>query len=82
MEEGGTPEDNARIVESVLRGEPGARRDVVLLNAAAALVVAGIVDDLPAGVDRAALTIDRNSQCSNFLTLPSVSCRRTCSSRA
>src|SRR5438876_2769537 len=43
---GGTPEDNARIVESVLRGEPGARRDVVLLNAAAALVVAGIVDDL------------------------------------
>jgi anthranilate phosphoribosyltransferase len=55
---GGTPEDNARIVESVLRGEPGARRDVVLLNAAAALVVAGTVDDLPAGVDRAALTID------------------------
>jgi anthranilate phosphoribosyltransferase len=55
---GGTPEDNARITETVLRGEPGARRDVVLLNAAAALVVAGVVDDLAAGVDRAALTID------------------------
>jgi anthranilate phosphoribosyltransferase len=55
---GGSPADNARIVESVLRGEPGARRDVVLLNAAAALVVAGVADDLPAGLDRAALAID------------------------
>jgi anthranilate phosphoribosyltransferase len=55
---GGTPEDNARIVESVLRGEPGARRDVVVLNAGAALVVAGVVDDLGAGIERAALTID------------------------
>jgi len=55
---GGTPEENARIVESVLRGEPGARRDVVVLNAGAALVVAGVVDDLGAGIERAALTID------------------------
>jgi len=55
---GGTPAENAGIVESVLRGEPGARRDVVLLNAGAALVVAGVVDDLAAGIDRAALTID------------------------
>jgi anthranilate phosphoribosyltransferase len=55
---GGTPADNARIVEAILRGEPGARRDVVLLNAGAALVVAGVVDDLAAGIDRAALTID------------------------
>ena len=55
---GGSPADNARIVESVLHGEPGARRDVVLLNAGAALVVAGVVEDLAAGIDRAALTID------------------------
>ena len=55
---GGTPDENARIVEAVLRGEPGARRDVVLLNAAAAFVVAGVADDLAAGIDRAALTID------------------------
>jgi anthranilate phosphoribosyltransferase len=55
---GGSPDDNARILESVLRGEPGARRDVVLLNAAAGLVVAGVVDDLAAGIERAALTID------------------------
>jgi anthranilate phosphoribosyltransferase len=55
---GGSPEDNARILESILRGEPGARRDVVLLNAAAGLVVAGVVDDLAAGIERAALPID------------------------
>ena len=55
---GGTPAENATIVESILRGEPGARRDVVLLNAGAALVVAGVVDDVAAGIDRAALTID------------------------
>ena len=55
---GGSPGDNARIVESVLRGEPGARRDVVLLNAGAAFVVAGLDEELAAGIDRAALTID------------------------
>jgi anthranilate phosphoribosyltransferase len=55
---GGSPADNARITESVLRGEPGARRDVVLLNAAAGLVAAGRVADLAEGIDLAALTID------------------------
>jgi anthranilate phosphoribosyltransferase len=55
---GGDAAENARLVEAVLRGEPGARRDVVLLNAGAALLVADAVDDLGAGVERAALTID------------------------
>ena len=55
---GGTPDQNARAVEAVLRGEPGARRDVVLLNAGAGFLVAGAVDTLDAGVERAALTID------------------------
>ena len=55
---GGDAEENARMVESVLRGEPGARRDVVLLNAGAALLVAGAVETLEAGIERAALTID------------------------
>ncbi len=40
---GGTPEENARMTEAILHGEPGTRRDVVLLNAGAALLVAGVV---------------------------------------
>ncbi len=55
---GGTAAENARITESVLHGEPGARRDVVLLNAGAALLVAGAAGSLEEGIDRAALTID------------------------
>ncbi len=55
---GGSAAENARLSEAVLRGEPGVRRDVVLLNAAAALLVAGAVGDLEEGIDRAALTID------------------------
>jgi anthranilate phosphoribosyltransferase len=55
---GGSAADNARITEAVLQGEPGARRDVVLLNAGAALLVANVVDSLEAGIDRAGLTID------------------------
>ena len=55
---GGTPDENARIIETILHGESGARRDVVVLNAAAAFVVAGLAETLEDGVERAALTID------------------------
>ena len=55
---GGSPHENALMLEAILRGEPGARRDVVLLNAGAAFLVAGAVDTLGDGVERAALTID------------------------
>ena len=64
---GGTPDENARLTEAVLRGEPGIRRDVVLLNAGAALLVAGVVGQLEEGIERAALTIDagpRRPSCS------------------
>jgi anthranilate phosphoribosyltransferase len=55
---GGTADENARMIEGVLHGEPGARRDVVLLNAAAALLVAGAVGQMEEGIERAALAID------------------------
>ncbi len=55
---GGTPEENARTIEAIFRGEPGAKRDVVLLNAGAAFLVAGEVENLEGGIERAALTID------------------------
>jgi anthranilate phosphoribosyltransferase len=55
---GGQPEENAVLVEGVLAGEPGVRRDVVLLNAAAGFVAAGRAGDLAAGVRLAGVTID------------------------
>jgi len=55
---GGTPDENARLVEAVLSGEPGPRRDVVLLNAAAGLTVAGRTASLAEGVALARATID------------------------
>jgi anthranilate phosphoribosyltransferase len=50
--------ESARRVRAVLAGERGPARDVVCLNAGAALVVAGVVADLGAGVARAAAAID------------------------
>ncbi len=55
---GGDPATNARLVEAVLAGESGPRRDVVLLNAGAALVVAGRADAIGEGISLAAATID------------------------
>ncbi|WP_407492943.1 anthranilate phosphoribosyltransferase [Pseudooceanicola sp. MF1-13] len=55
---GGTPEENGRAFRALLAGEPSAYRDAVLLNAAAALLVAGKVDALPDGVALAAESID------------------------
>ena len=55
---GSDPATNARYVEAILRGEPGSRRDVVLLNAGAAFLAAGTVESLEDGLERAALTID------------------------
>lgn len=55
---GGSPEDNARILRSVLDGSPGPCRDVVVLNAAAALVAAGSAEDLREGVRLAEQSLD------------------------
>ena len=55
---GGTPEHNAAAFRALLDGAPGAYRDAVLLNAAAALVVAGSATDLREGVTLARESID------------------------
>lgn len=56
---GGSPEDNALIFHRLVEGElRGPRRDIVVLNAAAALVVAGVVDSLGLGVAAAEAAID------------------------
>ncbi|MBT9331286.1 anthranilate phosphoribosyltransferase [Acidipila sp. 4G-K13] len=53
-----TAAENAAILEGIFNGEPGPRRDIVLLNAAAALMAGGIAEDLRDGVDRGAEAID------------------------
>lgn len=55
---GGDPAENAAIARSVLGGEQGPRRDVVLLNAGAALRAAGLADDWRAGIAMAAGALD------------------------
>ena len=56
--QGGDAVQNAAIVRAVLSGEPGPKRDVVLLNAGFALVAAGVADTVATGIDRARTAID------------------------
>jgi anthranilate phosphoribosyltransferase len=49
---------NAAILEAIFRGQPGAKRDIVVANAAAALFVAGVSSNIEEGVQRAAEAID------------------------
>src|SRR6476659_9147210 len=57
--QGGDAHENARIIERVLSGGPGPARDVVLLNAGAALFIAGAVASVDEGILRASRAIDR-----------------------
>ncbi|MGC4000983.1 MAG: anthranilate phosphoribosyltransferase [Anaeromyxobacter sp.] len=58
---GGDADRNARMLLDVLEGQPGAPRDAVLANAAAALVATGAARDLREGVKVAAESIDRGA---------------------
>ncbi|MBR2209621.1 MAG: anthranilate phosphoribosyltransferase [Synergistaceae bacterium] len=55
---GGTPKENAEITRAILNGEKGHKRNAVLLNAGAALYIAGKASDMKAGVKLAAELID------------------------
>ncbi len=54
---GGSPEENAAASRAVLAGEPGPRRDLVLLNAGAAIYVGGAAASLAEGVEKAGATV-------------------------
>jgi anthranilate phosphoribosyltransferase len=69
---GGDAEENAGIVRAVLAGRAGAHRDVVALNAALALVIAGIATDLRDGLRRAALSIDSGAAAAKLDRLVSI----------
>ncbi len=70
---GGTPEENGAAFRALLAGAPSAYRDAVLLNAAAALVVAGRVATLPEGVEIAARSIDSGAARSKVEGLARIS---------
>lgn len=55
---GGDAGENARIINAVLDGEGGPKRDIVLINAGAALVLAGMADSIEEGIGKAADSID------------------------
>jgi anthranilate phosphoribosyltransferase len=55
---GGSAQENAQAIRSVLEGESGARRDIVVLNAAVALVAAGLATDAGEGLQLAVQAVD------------------------
>jgi anthranilate phosphoribosyltransferase len=55
---GGTPAENAEAIRRVLAGEPGGRRDAILLNAAGAIAAAGHAEDLREGLELARRAVD------------------------
>ncbi|CUH65621.1 MAG: anthranilate phosphoribosyltransferase [Pseudomonadota bacterium] len=69
---GGSPEENAVAMRALLEGEAGAYRDAVLLNAAAALIVADKVSTLKEGVEIAAESIDSGAAMKAVTTLAAV----------
>jgi anthranilate phosphoribosyltransferase len=70
---GGAAADNARIIQSVLAGQSGAPRDVVVLNAGAALFVAGAADTVRDGMTRAAEAIDTGAATHTLTQLVALS---------
>jgi anthranilate phosphoribosyltransferase len=61
------------MAKGVLEGKPGAPRDIVLLNAAAALWIAGVSSNIPAGIDLAAQSIDSGGALRSLSALIEVS---------
>ena len=70
---GGIPDDNADAIRKLLAGAKGAFRDVVLLNAAAALIVADRAHDLKEGIALAEKAIDSGRAANVLARLEAVS---------
>lgn len=68
---GGDARENARIVRTVLSGEPGPRRDIVVLNAAAAILSAGLAGDFRGAISLARAAIDSGSAMARLESLAS-----------
>jgi anthranilate phosphoribosyltransferase len=57
---GGGKKENAAIIKSILKGVKGPKRDIVLINSGAALMIAGKADSLAHGIEKAKKSIDSN----------------------
>jgi len=73
--QGGDREENAQIIRGILAGEPGPRRDIVLVNAAAALVVGGKAQDFKDGVAMAIASVDSGAAARKLGELAALSHR-------
>jgi anthranilate phosphoribosyltransferase len=73
---GGVPAENAAAIMALLGGKPGAFRDIVLLNAAAALIVADKAIDLRGGAEMAAQAIDSGSATATLAKLIEITNRK------
>src|SRR5262247_3367566 len=71
--QGGDREQNAQLIRGLLDGEVGPKRDIVLMNSAAALVAGGKARDLKDGVSRAVEAIDSGAARSKLQALVSLS---------
>ena len=72
---------NADLARRVLAGEHGPHRDIISLNAGAALVAAGVADDLPSGVEAARTSIDGGHAVGALAKLVEVSQREAATER-
>jgi anthranilate phosphoribosyltransferase len=70
---GGDAHLNADLARRVLAGEAGAHRDIITLNAGAGLVVAGLAEDLPAGMEAARAALDSGAAVAALQRLVEVS---------
>jgi anthranilate phosphoribosyltransferase len=70
---GGTPEENALTIKNILGGESGPGRDIVILNSAAAIYVAGKADSLEQGVQLATQSVESGQAREKLETLCEIS---------
>jgi len=70
--EGGIPEENARDIVEVLKGKKGSKRDIIAINAGAALLVSGKVENLNAGITMANQAIDSKAALNKLKDLVST----------
>jgi anthranilate phosphoribosyltransferase len=80
--QGGDAQENARIIESILAGAGGPARDVVLLNAGAALFIAGAAGSVDEGILKASRAIDSGAATRTLEQVISISTEEECAAGA